>query len=51
MTLNTKKNCVVTLCEPKKKKKGLCCVLVQFNIFPSLFLVIPPYPGASFELC
>lgn len=26
MTLNTKKNCVVTLCEPQKKKKKACAV-------------------------
>lgn len=49
MTLNTKKNLCCYFVWASKK--GLCCVLVQFNIFPSLFLVMPPYPGASFEHC
>ena len=44
MTLNTKKNCVVTLCNPEKKAHA---VYGWFDIFPSLFLVRPLYSQTS----
>ena len=46
MTLKTKKNCVITPCDPKKKAQT---VYGYFDIFPSLFTVRPYYSQTSSE--
>ena len=40
MTLKTKQNCVIILCDPKKKAQT---VYGYYDIFPSLFTVKPYY--------